>query len=80
MTRQGLLIESSRMEFGSRWLARLKSQRFDHVHRRDDGRRNRMESSVGEWLLVSREPESVAAKAKVVAGKTVVLISDLVIR
>lgn len=61
-------------------MARLKSQRFDHVHRRDDGRRKRTEISVGWWLLVRSEPESVAAKAKVVAGKTVVLMSDLVTR
>lgn len=78
--RQGLLIESSRMEFGRRWLARLKSQRLDHVHRRDDGRRKRIDMIVGEELVVRREPESVAAKANVVAGRTVVLMSDLVMR
>jgi hypothetical protein len=39
-----------------------------------------MERTLGEELVVRREPDSVAARAKVVAGKTVVLMSDLVIR
>jgi hypothetical protein len=68
------------MELGRRWLARLKSQRLDHVHNKDDGRRRRMDKTVGEEFVVRREPESVAARAKVVAGKTVVLMSDLVMR
>lgn len=39
-----------------------------------------MRVSVGEALVMRRDPESVAARAKVVAGKTVVLMSDLVMR
>jgi hypothetical protein len=73
-------MESSRMEEGRRWLARLKSQRFDHVQRREDGRRKMMLASVGEELVVRSDPERVAARAKVVAGKMVVLMSDLVMR
>jgi hypothetical protein len=46
----------------------------------DEGRRRSADNNVGDGLVVRREPESVAAKANVVAGKTVVLISDLVMR
>jgi hypothetical protein len=68
------------MEAGRRWLARLKSQRLDQVQRREEGRRNKIVKSVGDELVVRSEPERLAARAKVVAGKMVVLISDLVMR
>ena len=68
------------MEEGRRWLARLKSQRLDQVQRRDEGRRKKILRSVGDELVVRGEPERPAARAKVIAGKMVVLISDLVMR
>ena len=61
-------------------MARLKSQRLAHVHISDGGKRRRVKVIVGEWLAVRSEPDSDAAKANVVAGNTVVLMSDLVIR
>ena len=68
MARQGLLMESSRTELGRRWLARLKIQRFNHVHMMALGSLNRTVSIVGDEFVVRREPESAPARANVVAG------------
>jgi hypothetical protein len=68
------------MDDGSRWLARLKSHRLDHVQRIEAGRRKIISKNVVSGLVVKSEPDKVAASANVVAGKMVVLMSDLVIR
>jgi hypothetical protein len=78
MTRQGLLIESSRTELGRRWFARLKIQRFDHVHKNTLG--SRSESILGVEFVVRRGPEIALENAKIVAGYIVVFMSLRVIR
>jgi hypothetical protein len=80
MTRQGLLIESSRTELGRRWFARLKIQRFDHVHKNTLGSRSRSESILGVEFVVRRGPEIALENAKIVAGYIVVFMSLRVIR
>lgn len=68
MARHGLLMESSTTELGRRWLAKLKIQRFNHVHMIALGSRNRTASIVGDEFVVRRAPENALARAKVVAG------------
>jgi hypothetical protein len=76
----GLFIESSRTEFGRRWFAKLKIQRFDHVHSKTFGSRSRSASMLGVEFVVRRSPERALEKAKMVAGYIVVFMSLRVMR
>lgn len=80
IARHGLLMESSTTEFGRRWFARLKIQRFIHIQRIACGSRRRMVYMLGVVSVVRSGPDMALARAKVVAGKTVVFISLFVMR
>ena len=81
IARQGLLIESSRIESGRRWLARLKMKRLSQVQRIAEGSREKMTGREGVVDVAVRwGPERAAARANEVVGRTVVFKSLLVMR
>ncbi len=75
-----MFIESSRTEFGRRWFAKLKIQRFDQVHNMTFGSRKRIVNMLGVEFVVRRGPERALENANIVAGYIVVLMSLLVMR
>jgi hypothetical protein len=80
IARQGLLIESSRTEFGRRWFAKLKIHRFDQVHNMTFGSRRMIFDMLGVEFVVRRGPERALDSAKIAAGYIVVFMSLLVTR
>jgi hypothetical protein len=80
IARQGLFIESSSTEFGKRWFARLKIQRFDQVHNIIFGSRKMILKRFGVEFVVRRGPDRALESANIVAGYMVVFMSLLVMR
>jgi len=72
-----LFIESSSIEFGRRWFAKLKIQRFDHVHNMTFGSRKMIANILGVEFVVRRGPERALDSANIVAGYMLSLYHSL---
>ena len=73
--RNGLLIESSMMDFGKRWLATLKQRRLSQFQRRTCGVRERIGMKCGVWFVVRDEPASALNIPTAVWVETIVFRS-----
>ena len=73
--RHGLFTASSNTEFGSRWLARLKTSRLNQFQSTTRGSRRRTSPRRGVEFVVRRSPANALQMPTAVSGMTIVLRS-----
>ena len=73
--RHGLFTESSNTEFGSRWLARLKTSKLNQFQSTTRGSRRRTSPRRGVEFVVRRSPAKALQIPTAVSGMTMVLRS-----
>ena len=73
--RQGLFSPSSWMDFGFRWLPRVKINKLIHVQYSTVGVRSRIARVLGDELVLRTGPERALRRPKAVSGPTMDLRS-----